>query len=225
MEHSSPQPYWNIFARTLQDILQHRQIDLAHLHNHVEIPQETVQRLVRSLHMPPGLPILSLDEMEQTVERLRLNPQEVTQLKAALLATVLQRELMSYIWQDDTRLVVEQVFPIVLQSLAVHGDEKVPDDGRGDAEAGEGSGIGFLLSPAVDAIERGREELNQSTYAGPHDVRIYKAHQAQSSFTQAIAFLKSLNRAIQGKRDWRYWFDEAQKGLSAATKQLAKLDK
>src|SRR5436305_5072632 len=96
-----PVKRWNLFARELETILATRNIDLDHLDEHSSVSRETVLRLSQSLRSAESFPILDVDEMESVVQSLRLSEEEVIRLRAAILATCIERMLMERINQDS----------------------------------------------------------------------------------------------------------------------------
>jgi hypothetical protein len=54
---------WNVFARTLQDILTARGYGLGHLDDRAGIHPEKVRRLQRSLRVPKSFPVLNIEKL------------------------------------------------------------------------------------------------------------------------------------------------------------------
>src|SRR5205085_11306335 len=92
---------WNLFARELEDILVARNLGLGLLDNRASIHREKVRRLLRSLVQPKSFPVLNADELKQVISAFGLTGEEELRLRAAMLATAIERMLMDRIDQDD----------------------------------------------------------------------------------------------------------------------------
>jgi hypothetical protein len=108
---------WNIFARELEDILRARGMQLSYLYRVVGIHAEKVRRLQRSLASPKSFVMLNPDEIELLVENLHLMPEELQRLRAAILATAVERTLIDRIDQDTALKAAELLYPMLLDSL------------------------------------------------------------------------------------------------------------
>ena len=85
---------WNIFAAELEDMLASRGVNLSLLDNRASIHREKVRRLRQSLLKPKSFPILSTDEMDKVIRVFGLNDTEVLRLRAAMLATSIEKMLI-----------------------------------------------------------------------------------------------------------------------------------
>ncbi len=209
---------WNIFVRELQSVLQKNGLELKQLGDHVSISQYALQRLIQSANTPPELPILSEEEMKQLSPLI--DPEDAVRLKAALLAIAVQRELMLYMWRDDTQRMAEQIFPIIFSSLKQHDDELDPDDTRhSDFEAMQDSPTIRLAARQIDS---GLERLRESKLVMDHSSRVSKAYQAHKNFTNALNCLDSSKPAEKQKTAWRSLDRQVRQGLAEAESVLRK---
>src|SRR5690242_18013470 len=95
---------WNLFARELADILAVNHLGLGHLDDRAGIHREKVRRLIQSLSAPKSFPVLNAEEMELVIQKFQLGDEDVLRLRAALLATSIEKTLMDRINQDDALL-------------------------------------------------------------------------------------------------------------------------
>lgn len=220
---TSPELYWNIFARELRNVLNRHKRDLEDLDVYVGIHPETARLIILSLDTPPSLPVLNIEEMELLMGRLHLEQHDILRLKAAMLTTAIQRELALHIRRDDARLAADQIFPTIFKSLEEQANErKLGNERGGDMEGRANSELDFLLIPALNALHSGWEKLSQSEDVREQNLRVKKAHEACRDFTEAITYLESLNSATRLKPGWKHKYRDAQKGLALAQKQLKK---
>lgn len=215
---------WNIFARELQNVLRRYNLDLSMLDDRVGIHPEKVRRLTQSLHSSKGFPVLNVDEMDQLITTLNLSEDEITRLRAAILAASVERTLMDRISPDDAREAANQIFPIIFQALE---DESESDQGLGntrgtDIDADDDSGLDEVFGSVFAAIDAGEQALD----LGSRMLSAKKSSQLQLAvihFTQALESLNTLPGDIRRGTAWRYWQHEAQLGLTTAQSLLARL--
>jgi hypothetical protein len=134
---TQPDKRWNLFARELEDILLAHGKHLGDLDDQTEdIHREKVRRLQRSLLKPKSFPVLNPEEIELIVEKFGLSEEERVRLRAAILATAIERVLMDRIDPDDALLASEQIATILRDSLlAQFGRDSVMDTIRGDSSS------------------------------------------------------------------------------------------
>src|SRR6266851_8175955 len=114
---------WNLFARELEDILARRRLRLEQLGDQIAIIPEKVRRLSQSLLKPKLFPVLNDDELIQVTQAYGLSPIEVTRLRAAILASSIEKMLMERINQDDALLAAEQLFPTIFNALQLDTED------------------------------------------------------------------------------------------------------
>jgi len=108
---------WNLFARELEDILATRNLGLGHLDDRAGIHREKVRRLIQSLRVPKSFPVLNTEEIHYIIEEFAFSENDVLRLRAAVLATSIEKTLMDRINQDDALLAAEQLFPVIFKAL------------------------------------------------------------------------------------------------------------
>jgi hypothetical protein len=221
-ENANGKP-WNLFAVELQTILEKYSMDLGHLDDRLGIHREKVRRLRQSLYTPPGLPLLNAEETQTIIDALELDAEDILRLRAAVLATSIQRTLSDRIHQDEAHMAAEQILPIIIQALLAYADEK----GLGNIRTGDidplASELDSVLDTALNAIDRGSEALHLSHYVRSSAERVKKARQARNYYAEAVTDLKSLSRAIRKQPAWQAWYTEAQEGLNMAHLRLGEL--
>ena len=120
----------NRFARELEDILQARGKRLTDLY-HAGIYREQVRRLRRSLREVGRFPLLSLAEIDRIILHYQLTEDEIVRLRAALVATAVERMLFSRQIPITAALqATDEVFVIVSRAMR---DSQLADV-RGDPD-------------------------------------------------------------------------------------------
>lgn len=224
MKEQQNNNYWNIFAQELQNVLHKYGMELGQLDDRVGIHREKVRRLIQSLRTPSSLPVLSPDDMEEIINTLNLDQEDVMRLRAAVLATSVQRMLSDRIYQDEARLAAEQILPTIVQSLtAYRGARGLGNVRGGDIDPLEDDELSIVLETALDAIDRGSNALSLSTSVNSYTEQVRQARQALDYYGEAMKGLQRASRAIRRLPGWQQWHDEAQKGFGAARGQLDKL--
>jgi hypothetical protein len=214
---------WNIFARELQDVLSKYGLKLEQLDDRVGIHREKVRRLVHSLKTPKSFPVLNVDEMEQLTTAVHLAEDDIARLRAALLATSIERLLMSRIKPDDALLAVEQLFPLLLQTLETESDNTsgLGNLRGGETEGTEDSGIDRVLRPVYEALDEGDNVLNLSYDSIPGTNQARYAEIALTYYQNALAALDQLPRDIRRKSQWLESQQNANRGIAASYKRMA----
>lgn len=189
----SPAPQWNIFARELAKVMAIRELTLSYLYNRkIVYYPEIVRRLQQSLDRPGRFPILNPDELDRLISALSLTPTEENQLKAAIVATSIERTLMDRIHQEAALQAANDVFHIVFDALENHTgpalghikggvffvDPEIPDDPSFDT--------------ALDLIDRATLALYASKDATTPRVRVMNAREADDVFSSALFLLEGV---------------------------------
>lgn len=216
---------WNLFARELEDILAKRNLGLGHLDDRAGVHREKVRRLIQSLRTPKSFPVLNAEEINRIAEEFVLNETEVLQLRAAVLATSIEKTLMDRINQDDALLAAEQLFPTIFKALQeqVEGISGLGTIRRGDTDLVDDDELDMLLGSVLDAIDDAHIALHLSRNVSSHGERVEQARRALTNFEKALTELDEVAEEVRALSVWRYWYDEAQKGLAIAHKRLEEL--
>jgi hypothetical protein len=218
-------PRWNLFARELEDILTDHGLRLEHLDDRVGIHREKVRRLIHSLRTPQSFPVLDPDEMEQVQQAFLLSDEEFLRLRAALLATSIEKTLMDRISQDDALLAAEQIYSLILKSMQTHvgGVSGLGIVKGGDSESDMDETLDMTMEFAKKMIDDADMALQLSQYVSSHRERLEKAQEALSTFAKARAVLEELGGDIHTLHVWQSWYTIAQQGFVNATKRLEDL--
>lgn len=218
MNHQEiPPKDWNVFALELQKLLHRHAMELSQLDDKMGIHRETVRRLQRSLNTPPTLPVLNGEETQRIIDSVPLNHDEAIQLRAAALATAIQRMLCDRIHPNDARLAAAQILPIIHNSIIMHtGRRGLGNTRGGDIDPVENTDIDILIEAALDALDRGNEMLQLSYQELSHTDAVNKTRQASQYFQEAIDELQTATRSIRQLTSWQNWYHRAQQGLTLA---------
>ncbi len=186
-------PQWNIFARELAKLMSVHGLKLSHLYNRqIVYYPEIVRRLQQSLDRPGRFPILNPEELDRLISALHLTPSEENQLKAAIVATSIERTLMDRINQDAALQAADDVFHIVFDAL---------ESRTGPALSHIKGGVFFVepeipddpnLDTALDLIDRATIALYASKDASTPRVRVTTAREADDTFYAALMLLEGV---------------------------------
>jgi hypothetical protein len=217
---------WNIFARILEDILADRGLRLGHLDDRTKlISGIKVRRLRQSLEKPNAFPVLNPAEMDLIVSTFKLSEDETLHLRAAILTTAIEEELMDRIHQDDALLAAEQLFSTILRAMQKYsstpsGLGAVRSD---DTKAIEEALIDLELEAALEYIDHATLAWHLGRNVTLHRERIERAQQAFAGFEAALTELDELGDNIKEMDDWHTLYDEAQRGYRVTQERLKEL--
>ncbi len=216
---------WNLFARELEDILAAHGSKLGLLDDRMDIHREKVRRLQKSLLDPKHLPVLNPDEMDLLIQEFDLSEEEWVRLRAAMLATAIERVLMDRIDLDNALLASEQIYTILRDGLQARLAE---ESGMGLVRGGEDDSMeetaeDITLTEVCSALDDANMALQLSYHVTSHRERIKKTKEAQTHFTEALAELDRLDTVWKSLQNWKVLYDEAQSGLASAAERLEDL--
>ncbi len=216
---------WNLFARTLEDILAAYNLGLEQLDQRAGIDSEKVRRLVQSLRTPKIFPVLNTEEMDLVVRTLQLGDEEVRQLRAALLATSIEKMLMDRINQDGALLAAEQSLPIILKALReqVSGITGLGGVRGGDGGSDEDDALDTLLEWTRQLVDDAERTLHMSYHVNEHTERVARAREARAHYEEALAELEEADAHIRALRVWQNCYKTVQQGLVTANERLEDL--
>jgi len=219
------QPCWNIFACQLATILAKRGLRIGHLDNRrsIGIHPQVVRRLKDSMQKPTSFPVLNPDDLRQVEEVLQFTTEERLHLRAAILATAIEEELMKHLYDDDALLAAQQIFPTLVKALEKYS---YTETGLGsfllrhteenqEGHMSDADRIDMALSTALHTLDRATKGLYLDNIE-THSERISKVRQTCDSFKQALTELLEVDQDIQQTEAWKIWEEEAQKGLKQA---------
>lgn len=232
---------WNIFARVLEDILEAHGSPLSMLDNYILDDRELVHRakvsrLQQSLKEPKSFPLLSPFDIERIQAFFALSEAEMSRLRLAVVATAVERILMDRTTPENAYNAAEALFQALLHpadveefaqfSLALlrhgKGDTGMENQPMMAAELQEE--VEPTLSPALDALDRAMSALHLGLDANSPGERLYRLRLAREGFVLALEKLHQTDAAIRDLALWRYWHDEAERGLKETAERLAALE-
>ena len=217
---------WNLFARELEDILTLHNLHLGYLDDcRIGLHREKVRRLQQSLLTPKSFPVLNPEELELIIEKFSLSKEERVRLRAALLATAIERMLMDRIDQENALLASEQIAAILRDHLLAHFEQNSGTGATrdGDGEAKEDDEDEQTWWRAREAFDEGNLALNLSYGIDLERESTRCAREAETCFTEALTELESLNEDWKSLQNWKIWHDDVDAGLALTKKRLKDL--
>lgn len=213
---------WNIFARELADVLQIHGLRIGHLNDRgIVFYPEKVRRLQQSLKAPAHFPVLNPEELERLNTIVDLSDEERSRLRAALIATAVERTLMDRLDPTTALMAANDVFEICLAAMheqpsrilvtAVKAGLEVAELDEADAEADADSW------EAMDLLESATLALDGAQNASGALARRANARTAQLLFARVTALLGAAYAESESDEMRRSRADEAHEGHALAT--------
>ena len=216
---------WNIFARELENVLSARNLRLGHLDDRgiVQHP-EKVRRLQHSLEAPSRFPVLNPDEIERLVDTLRLSAEEQCRIRAALLATAVERVLMDRLQPAAALMAANDVYEICLAVMREDPTRTMSAAVRAGVSRGDGRGDGdtdeALFAEALDLIDAGTLALHGASDALTPQAKRAHARSAELSFGRALTLLQGISAPLEQRSDYEAYVREAHEGQSLVRTML-----
>lgn len=208
---------WNIFARELADILAAHNKGLGHLDDMGITHSQKVSRLQRSLTSAGHFPTLNPEEIEALIVAANLDDSEQNRLRAAVLATAVERILMDRMDPHTALMASEDVFAIFVAALREQSGAKTLAHVRaGGALDDDVVGSAVDLDEALDWLDRATLELHTSRNAVSPQARVSHAQLACAGYARALELLERGGRHTGEDGEWRYWRNEALRGRDMA---------
>jgi hypothetical protein len=225
--HPGYKKRWNIFARELENLLAARRIRLELLHEVITIFPDKARRLAQSLYEPGYFPLLNNGELEDLTLTCHLSHAEVLHLKAAVLATSVEKMLLGYTLDEEKALqTADTTFPFFLDVLQQIDDEANDQDAiRGDLFLAMDNTNDRALNDAYHSFDNGEMALYLSEHAVSKQERVESARQACHYFKQALEELDTAEIHIRTTQGWHDWRAEIQRSLTSAEIRLQALDR
>ncbi len=222
-DHEYTGKCWNLLACELEKLLASRNLHLDDLEDRASIHQEKVHRLKQSLLRPGCFPVLNTSEMQKVAEVFQLDDGELIRLRAAVLASSIEKMLMDRINQDDALQAAEMVLPVIFRAM----EAQFSDNGdlgtiRG-RDADQGKDGEQALEDALEALDSGDMALQLSYNVASHTERIAYVRAARNNFVTALAALNDVDDDIRSLRAWSVWYNDAKTGLESADSRLEDL--
>ena len=233
MQHRVPSgKYQNIFVLELENILRSRGLELGHLKSRAGIHHEIVNRLKCS-QTAPRFHLLSPDDLERVISTFQLTGDEQLRLRAAILATAIEKMLMNRIDKDNALAAAKEIFPILLAALHARLGQQ---DGIAATRSGREAAIDDLaseeeavpdLEPILEQFDRAMLALYLARQSDVLTERVEQARVAYNGFAAVLVALQDLGKrdeAIMKMEAWHLWYEEAQYGQATAEEYLPPLE-
>lgn len=218
---------WNLFARELEDILTAHGLRLGQLDDRpdLSIHREKIRRLQQSLLMPKSFPVLNPQEIDLLVETFELSQEEHVRLRAALLATAIERMLMGRIDLDNALLASEQIQMILYRTLLTHAEQEsgVGSVRGGDSDSIEDTEGDIAWRRALDEYDYGNMAYQLGYEANSYSERLKYMREADTHYTESSTELNGLDEDWQSLPSWQPWRDEIDAGIALTKQQLKDL--
>ncbi len=222
---TQPNKRWNLFARELEDILTAHNLHLGLLDDRVGIHREKIRRLQKSLLTPKSFPVLNPAELELLAATFNLSEEEQARLRAALLATAVERMLMSRIDQDNALQASEQIQTVLRDTLLLQLEQEGdmgPTRGE-DSDSIDDAESDITWRRAWKEYDDGNMALQLGYNLSSYSDSIKYMKEAQAHFAEASTELDSLDEDWQASQSWKDWRHEIDTGLALTQERLEDL--
>ncbi len=210
---------WNIFARELEHILEEHGSRIGKLNDNpaIGLHPQAVSRLQTSLAHPKPLVIINPEDLDRIILVYDMNDTEQLRLRAAVLATAVERVLMDRIDPDTALMAADGVFHILLTALKTRPDlAKALRNSPFLAAASLTVPADVVsLDVAFDALDQAMMDLHLARQS-PVAVQ---AHMAAHALQEFEAVLEAFGRCSADDRmtgEWAYGRNEASRGCDQA---------
>ncbi len=216
---------WNLFARELEDILVAHDLRLGLLDDDTGIHREKIRRLQKSLSTPKNFPVLNPEEMELLIEKFDLSEEERVRLRAALLATAIERMLMSRIDKDNALQASEKIGTILREILLTQfeQDGELGSIRSGDSESIEDNKEDMTWDRAWSALDGGDLARQLSNDVISYREGLRWAKEADACYTESLTELDSLDEDSKSLQIWNIWRCDAHTGRASTRARLEDL--
>jgi hypothetical protein len=218
MTSDAPYPVrWNIFARELENVLRAHNMRLGQLDDPpILLHQEKVRRLQQSLLSPTHFPTLNPEELEQVASHLKFTEAEMIRLRAAIIATGVERTLMDRINPDVALMAANDVFEICLTTMRTQPALAMAVGVKGDSMSNpDTASEEHALAEALDAIDEATLLWLVANNDTSLEAQLPNAKRAQYAYAHAKTLLDQLSAASPrylSNDQWKFWYSEAEHG-------------
>jgi site-specific recombinase XerD len=110
---------YNIFAKELEQLLQAHNAWIGQLNDHpsIRLHPQLVNRLKRSLEFAKPLVTLNPDDLQKVIRAYKMSDKEATRLKAAVLATAIERALMDRIPDGIALMASQTILELLYEAM------------------------------------------------------------------------------------------------------------
>lgn len=208
---------WNIFARELESVLDAHDLRLGHLDNRgVVFHPEKVRRLQQSLEAPSHFPVLNPDEIERLFDTVKLTPEEQCRIRAALLATAVERVLMDRLEPEAALMAANDVYEICLAVMRDEPERAMSAAVRAGASRGGGGAHEKLFAEALNLIDEATLALHGANDSLTQQAKQEYARTAETTFVRALTALQGIEPPPDARSEWEAYVNEAREGLAFA---------
>jgi Fe-S cluster assembly scaffold protein SufB len=207
---------WNIFARELENILTAHGSRIGKLNDiqTIALHPQAVSRLQASLAHPTSFVLINPDDLDRIIKEFTLSDAEQLRLRAAVLATAVERVLMDRIDPDTALMAADGVFHILLTALRERPD--LAKTLRGSPLLSAADQVDAVsLEAAFDALDQAMIDLHLACQS-PVETQPQMAFQALQGFEAATVLFGRCSAADQLTDEWQYGRSEAQRGSDRA---------
>jgi hypothetical protein len=221
---ADPNKRWNMFARILEDILHEHGKTLGNL-TLAGIHREKIRRLKKSLIIPLNFPMLNAQETEAVIDFYQFKPENIIRLRAAIVATAVERTLFDRIPADDALKVTEEVYPTILAAVRVMNTviRSGEDDQDMEEPLLEEDYIDTDLASALDAIDRATLAFHMCRSSETRQEKKRYAQESIFAFQIASQELEEWRDRLASHDIWQLWFDEVSEGLHVVRQYMKEL--
>ena len=208
---------WNIFARELQNVLGARGLRLGHLDDRgvVQHP-EKVRRLQQSIDTPTHFPVLNPEELDRLFTTMNLTDVEQRSIRAALLATAVERVLMDRLEPEAALMAANDVYEICLAIMRDEPERSLNAAVRAGTAHDSAEAPDALVTEAVHLMNDATLALHGALTAYTQQARQQYARAAEANFARAIGALDAVDALHDLEGDLQEYLMEAREGQANA---------
>ncbi len=206
----------NIFARELAYVLDQHQARIGQLNDNprIQLHPAVVSRLQHSLKKSKPLVTLNPEVLELVILEYHMTDAEQARLKAAVLATAVERMLMDRIDEQTALMAANEVFHMLHAALDTNKDlaRNLKDGPFIEVAPPAAAGT---LDAALEAYDAAMLDLHLAAHSSPKQ-RGFQATEALQGFMYAHTLLRACSELEKRNSDWQFWYDEVERGQQKA---------
>jgi hypothetical protein len=213
---------WNLFAREIEALLQRRNLSFGALSSKAGIHPGKVQRLRRAL-TKPIFHTLSPDDLDMMITTFDLTAEEEIRLRAALLATAIERLLMDRIDPKNALQAAEELLPLLVKGLRERASQSGGIGAIRRVSMKDETTLENLLEDVLESFDRAMLALHLSQQVdtpGEQIGHLRKAHDDFASVIKELEVLAQNDPFIKTTELWELWKAEAQHFLNVVEQKL-----
>ncbi len=224
-------PVYNIFVRELEAVLKTKPKKKG-ISQLTELPfyihPMKIARLLASRHSPKHLAILNPTDLEAIMDHFEFDQKERLRIKAAIMATAVERVLIDRIDAELALHAADEVFSILYHAMS----RATPSPAQPASEAISVetpmslSEIKFTpeieseFTHVLDVLDQALELMFRCKELPKGEERTHCAQDLVSLFDRMLDLLDSIPQDQRTLERWQPWFDEARKCRADAQRWL-----